>query len=323
MKAIRVHEAGAPEVMRLEELPTPEPAPGQALMRVEAAGVNFRDVYRRTGQYKGQMPFTPGMEGGGVVEAIGQGVAEIQPGDRVGWAAEEEGSYATHCLIRADQLVPLPAPVSTRDAATTLLQGLAAHVFSHRTYPIRPGDVALVHAGAGGVGRLLVQMLKLRGARVIATVSSKEKGEIARGAGADETILYTEQDFAAEARRLTEGHGVHVVYDSVGRDTFDGSLAALRPRGWLVCFGQSSGPVPPFEVRRLMDAGSVYLTRASMVHYMETRQELLHHANAVFDLLTSGKVQPRLERTYPLIEAGQAHHDLVSRRYAGKLLLLP
>ncbi len=249
-------------------------------------------------------------------------MSQFRPGDRVAWAASE-GSYATHALVQAEQLVPVPDGLAVRDAAAVLLQGMTAHYLSHSTYPSTPGTVALVHAGAGGVGRLLVQMLKMRGARVLATVGSAAKAELAREAGADETILYGELDFAAEARRLTGHRGVDVVFDGVGRDTFDGSLASVRPRGWLVLYGQASGPVPPVDTRRLMEHGSLVLTRVSLVHYTASREELLERAGAVFDWVLSGKLTPRVERTYPLTDAVQAHHDLVSRRYAGKLLLVP
>jgi len=321
VKAIRVHEVGPPEVMRLEELPTPEPGAGQALVRVEATGVNFLEVYRRSGQYPGPLPFTPGMEGAGVIAKLAEGGSGFKLGDRVAWAASE-GSYATHALVTVEQLVPIPDGVGTRDAAGILLQGMTAHYLSHSTYPIEAGSVALVHAGAGGVGRLLVQMLKLQGARVLATVGSEEKAAVTRQAGADEAILYTQQDFAAEARRLTGGRGVDVVYDGVGQDTFEGSLASLRSRGWLVAYGQSSGPVGPIESRRLMEGGSLHYTRVSLVHYTATRQELLERAGIVFEWLGSGKIELRVEKTYPLAEAAQAHDDLVSRRYAGKLLLI-
>jgi NADPH:quinone reductase len=322
VEAIRVHETGGPEVMRLETVPTPEPGQGQALVRTEAIGVNFVDVYNRVGLYKNPLPFTPGSEGAGIVEKVGPGVSEVKVGDRVGWVAVD-GSYATHVVAPAQKLIPLPEGVSTHDAAAVLLQGLTAHYLATSTYPLKPDESCLVHASAGGVGRLLCQIAKLRGARVIGTAGSPEKATIAREAGADEVILYREQDFVAETRRLTGGSGVQVVYDMVGKDTFDGSLSSLARRGCLVLVGQSSGPVPPMDPRVLNTKGSLYLTRPSLRDYTVTRDELLGRAKDVLTWLSEGKLRLRVDRTYPLAEAAEAHRALEGRQTAGKVLMIP
>ena len=322
MKAIRVHETGGPEVMRLEELPTPNPGQGQALVKVEAIGVNFVDIYNRSGLYKNPLPFTPGSEGAGTVEAVGPGVTEVKVGDRVGWA-QVGGSYATHVVAPAQKLILIPEGVNWRDAAAVLLQGLTAHYLATSTYPLKTGDSCLVHAAAGGVGRLLCQIAKQRGARVIGTAGSPEKAAIARDGGADEVILYREQDFVAEVRRLTGGAGVQVVYDMVGKDTFDGSLSSLARRGCLVLVGQASGPVPPLDPRVLNTKGSLYLTRPSLGDYTVTREELLARANDVLTWLSEGKLRLRVDRTYPLAEAADAHRALEGRQTAGKVQLMP
>lgn len=322
MNAIRVHEVGGPEVMRHEELPAPAPGAGDALIRLEAVGVNFVDIYQRSGLYRMTLPFTPGSEAAGVVEAVGAGVTTVRPGDRVAYAGVL-GAYATHALVPAARLVPIPDGVDARTAAAVMLQGMTAHYLTHSTYPLKAGDTALIHAAAGGVGLLFVQMARMRGARVIGTVSTEAKAALAREAGADEVILYTQQDFEAEVKRLTDGRGVQVVYDSVGRTTFDKSLNCLAPRGYLVSFGQSSGPVPPLDPQVLSQKGSLFLTRPTMAHYILTREELLARAGDVLGWVRSGRLTVRIDRTFPLAQAAEAHRYLASRQSAGKLLLLP
>jgi len=322
MKAIRVHQYGGPEVMKLEELATPAPGPGQARVRLEACGVNFIDIYQRSGLYKAALPFSLGLEGAGTVEAVGPNVTAVKAGDRVAWTGVP-GSYATHNLVPADRLVVLPAKLGFQDGAAAMLQGMTAHYLSSSTYPLKPGDSCLVHAAAGGVGLLLCQMAKMRGARVIGTVSTDAKAKLAREAGADEVILYTQQDFEAEVKRLTGGKGVNVVYDSVGKDTFDKSLNCLAPRGYLALFGQSSGPVPPFDAAVLGAKGSLFLTRPSLNNHTATREELLQRAGEVLGWIADGKLRLRVERTYPLTEAPEAHKALAGRQSTGKILLLP
>ena len=322
MQAVRVHEYGGPEVLKLEELPTPQPGPGQVLVRLEACGVNFIDIYKRSGLYKGPLPLALGEEGAGTVEAVGPDVRDVKVGDLVAWT-NVPGSYATHTLVPADKTVKVPDGVSARDAAAVMLQGPTAHYLTHSTSPLRSGDTCLLHAAAGGVGLLLTQMAKMRGARVIGTAGSEEKARLARDAGADEVIVYTQQDFEAEVKRLTDGKGVQVVYESVGKDTFDRSLNCLAPRGYLVLFGQSSGPVPPVDPQILNVKGSLFLTRPTLGNYTQTREELLQRANDVLGWIAAGKLKLRVERTYPLAEAGQAHTDLAGRKTTGKLLLSP
>lgn len=323
MRAIRIHEQGEPEVMRLEELPTPEPGPGQALVKVAACGVNFVDIYQRSGLYKLPLPLAMGREGAGTVVAVGQGVSDfLVEGERVGWAGLS-GSYADYLLAPADRLVPLPPETSFEQAAALMLQGMTAQYLSHAAYPLQPGHTCLIHAAAGGVGQLLVQMAKLRGARVFGTVSNRAKAETARQAGADEAILYTQQDFEAEVKRLTDGSGVEAVYDSVGKDTFEKSLNCLKPRGYLVLFGTSSGPVAPVDPSLLMSKGSLFLTRPSLDHYTRTRLELLERARDVLGWAASGRLKVRIERSYPLEQAAEAHRALASRQTSGKLLLVP
>ena len=322
MQCVRVHEFGGPEVLRLEEAPTPTPGPRQALVKLATAGVNYLDIYVRAGLYKSALPLTLGSEGVGTVEAVGPDVAEVAVGDRVGWAMFP-GSYATHAVVPAAQLVPIPAEVSDRDAAAALLQGMTAHYLATSTYPLQRGDTCLVHAAAGGVGQLLCQVAKMRGARVIGTAGSEQKAAVARAAGADAVILYREQDFAAEVRRLTDGAGVQVVYDSVGKDTFDRSLTCLARRGLLVLFGQSSGPIPPFDPQVLNARGWLFLTRPTLGDYTATRAELLGRASDVFGWIASGQLRLAIERTYPLAEAAAAHRALASRETAGKVLLTP
>jgi NADPH2:quinone reductase len=322
MKAIRVHEFGGPDVMRLDELPTPAPGPGQALVQVEAAGVNFIDIYRRSGTYKMQLPFIVGSEGAGVVESVGPGVSEVRDGDRVAWR-EAAGSYATHALVAANELVPLPDKLSARDGAAAMLQGMTAHYLVHSTYPLKAGETCLISAAAGGVGLLFCQMAKMVGARVIGTAGTEEKAALARAAGADEVIVYTRQDFEAEVKRLTDGKGVDVVYDSVGKDTFDKSLNCLRPRGMIVLFGQASGAVAPFDPQTLNAKGCLYLTRPRLDVYIESREELLARAGDVLGWIASGKLKLRVEHTYALADAAQAHTDLNGRKTTGKAVLLP
>lgn len=322
MKAIRVQSPGGQDVLKYEEVPAPKPNPGQALVKLHAIGVNFIDVYHRTGLYKLPLPFTPGMEGAGVVESIGANVTEVQPGDRVAYAMAV-GAYAEQALVPAWQLVKLPTGLDFSNAAAAMLQGMTAHYLTHSTYVIQRGDTILVHAAAGGAGLLITQMAKRRGARVIGTVSTEEKAQLARSAGADEVILYTQTDFEAEVKRLTEGKGLPVVYDSVGKTTYEKSINCLRPRGMMVLFGQSSGPVPPLDPGMLAAKGSLYLTRPSLGHYSATREELLSRAGDVLDWVAKGELKLRIEKTFPLFDAAEAHRELESRRTTGKLLLTP
>ena len=320
MKAIQVKEPGGPEKLDIVDVPKPQPGPKQALVRVAAAGVNFIDIYFRIGLYKADLPIALGNEGAGTVEAVGPDVTEVAPGDRVAYAMAR-GSYAEYHAVPAASLVKIPDEVDFNTAAAAMLQGMTAHYLTHSTYPLKSGDTCLVHAAAGGAGGLVVQMAKMLGARVFGTVSTPEKARIAREHGADETILYTEQDFEAEVKRLTGGKGVDVVYDSVGKTTFEKSLNSLHPRGLLALFGQSSGPVPAFDPGILNGKGSLYLTRPSLGHYLLNREELLWRAGDILDWIATGKLKLRIERTYPLADAASAHRDLESRKTAGKLLL--
>jgi len=322
MKGIRVHQYGGPEVMKLDDLPTPTPGAGQALVKLEACGVNYIDIYQRSGAYKGAMPLPMGLEGAGVVEAVGPNVSEVRAGDRVAWT-QTPGSYATHNVVPAAKLVKLPAGLSGKDGAAAMLQGMTAHYLAHSMYPLKEGETCLVHAAAGGVGLLLCQMAKRAGARVFGTVSTEAKAKLAREAGADEAILYTQKDFEAEVKRLTDGKGLQVVYDSVGKDTFDKSLGCLAPRGYLALFGQSSGPVPAFDAQILNAKGSLFLTRPSLAHYTLTRGELLQRAGEVLGWIASGQLKLRIETTFPLAEAAEAHRQLAARLTTGKLLLIP
>jgi NADPH:quinone reductase len=323
MKAIRVHSPGGPEALRFEEIPDPTPGEGQALVRIEAIGVNFIDVYHRTGLYKvPSLPFTIGQEAAGTVEAVGSGVTDLAPGDRVAYTGVM-GSYAEKAVVPADRLVRLPEGLSFRDAAAAMLQGMTAHYLACSTYPLKPGDACLVHAAAGGVGLLLCQIAKIRGARVLGTTSTEDKARLAREAGADEVILYTEQDFAAEVRRLTDGQGVQVVYDGVGQATFEKSLDSLARRGTMALFGQASGPVPPFDPAILNAKGSLYLTRPSLFHYIAAREELAARAADVLGWIRDGRLKLRVEHEFPLREAAEAHRALEGRRTTGKVLLRP
>ncbi|HXO40439.1 MAG TPA: quinone oxidoreductase [Thermoanaerobaculia bacterium] len=324
MHAVRVHQFGGPEVLVYEEVDDPLAGPGQVVVRIEASGLNFIDIYHRTGFYKlpTPPPFTLGQEAAGTVMAIGDGVAEVAVGDRVAFCGIQ-GAYAEQAAVPAARLVKLPDGVSTRQGAAVMLQGMTAHYLACSTRPLGPGDACLVHAGAGGVGQLLCQIAKLRGARVFATVSTEEKAELARQSGADEVILYTRQDFEAEVKRATGGRGVQVVYDGVGRTTFDKGLACLEPRGMMVAFGQSSGAVPPFDVGRLAALGSLFLTRPTLFHYMATREELTARAGDLFGWLAAGKLELRIGAELPLRNAADAHRALEGRQTTGKVLLIP
>jgi NADPH2:quinone reductase len=321
MKAIRVHEVGGPEVLRFEDVPVPSPAAEQALVKLEAIGVNYIDIYFRSGLYKASLPFTPGMEAAGTVEAVGAGVTGVRAGDRVAYAPQF-GAYAEYAVVPTDRLVPVPAGLDTRSGAAAMLQGMTAHYLVSSTYPLKAGDTALVHAAAGGVGLLLIQMAKMRGARVFGTVSTPEKAALAKDAGADEVIRYTEQDFEAEVMRLTGGKGVNVVYDSVAKTTFDKSLSCLAPRGMLALFGQSSGPIPALDVARLSKS-SAFLTRPGLAAYTATRAELSQRATDVFSWIVSGRLKLLIHKTLPLKDAPEAHRLLAGRQTVGKVLLVP
>jgi NADPH:quinone reductase len=320
MKAILVREPGGPDKMELVDVPMPRPGPKQALVHIAASGVNFIDVYFRSGLYKADSPITLGSEAAGTVEAIGPDVTEVAPGDRVVYAMVR-GSYAEYAIVPSAQLVKIPDGIDLQSAAAAMLQGMTAHYLTHSTYPINGGDSCLVHAAAGGAGRLIAQMAKGRGARVFGTVSTEEKAAAAREAGVDHPIIYTTTDFEAEVKRLTDGRGVHVVYDSIGKTTFEKSLGCLRTRGMLALFGQSSGPVPPFDPQMLNARGSLFLTRPSLPHYVLDRRELLWRAGEVLSAVGSGALKLRIDRTYPLAQAANAHRDLESRKTIGKLLL--
>ncbi len=322
MKAIRVKTLGGPEVLTLEDIPDPKPGPGEAVVKLEAAGLNYIDVYYRTGLYKAQLPITLGVEGGGVVTEVGPNVAEVKAGDRVAYSGVL-GSYAQFAAVPAARLVKLPEGLDGKAGAAAMLQGMTAHYLSHATYPLKPGDWCLVHAAAGGVGLLLCQMAKMRGARVIGTVSTEAKAKLAREAGADAVILYTTQDFEAEVKRITGGAGVPVVYDSVGKTTFDKSLNCLAPRGVMALYGQSSGPVPPLDPAILNQKGSLFLTRPSLVHHTATRQELLQRSGDVLGWIKAGKLKLRIDLTLPLAQAADAHRQLEGRQTTGKVLLIP
>jgi NADPH2:quinone reductase len=322
MHAIQISQTGGPEVLRYTELPTPQPKPNEAVVKIAAAGVNFIDVYHREGRYPQALPFTPGQEGAGTVAAVGTEVKTLKPGDRVAYA-NIMGSYAEYAAVPADRLVRVPEGVDERDAAAVILQGMTAHYLVYDTYPLKKGETTLIHAAAGGVGLLLVQMAHQIGARVIATVSTDEKAQLAREAGADEIIRYTEQDFEVETKRLTNNKGVDVVYDSVGKTTFEKGLNVLRPRGYMVLFGGSSGAVPPFDPIQLLQKGSLYVTRPTLGNYTATREELEKRASAVFGMVAAKKLKLRSEHTYALKDAQQAHRDLQARNTTGKLLLIP
>ena len=322
MKAIQFQEYGGPEVLKLVDLPVPAPGPGQVLIRVEAIGVNFIEIYFRKGTYKGSLPMTPGSEAAGTVEQVGPGVTGFSAGELVA-STRVLGSYAEYALVPAEQLVKVPAGISPEQAAAVMLQGMTAHYLAYSTFPLKAGDSALIHAGAGGVGLLLTQIAARIGARAITTVSTSEKAELSRQAGASEVILYTEQDFEAEVKRITGGKGVDVVYDSVGKTTFDKSLNCLRPRGLLALFGASSGPVPAFDLIQLSAKGSLFIARPSLWHYVSQREELEWRAGDVLGWVASGQLKLRSEHLYPLAEAARAQIDLEGRKTTGKLLLKP
>ena len=319
MKAVRIHSFGGPEVLRFEEVAVPEPSENQALVRVMVAGVNFIDVYQRSGFYKVQLPYTAGVEAAGIVEKPGPG-CDLTAGTRVAWTMAP-GAYAEYATVPAARLVPIPDNVAFEAAAAAMLQGMTAHYLSESTYPAKPGDTALVHAGAGGTGLLLIQLLKRKGVTVYTTVSTPQKAKLAKQAGADETILYKDEDFVARVKELNAGKGINVVYDSVGLATYQGGFEVLRPRGMLVLFGQSSGKVPPIDPIVLSEMGSLFLTRPSLAHHTAERPELLQRAAAILGLVGDGTLHLRIERRYPLADVAQAHRDLESRGTAGKLII--
>lgn len=322
MKAIRVHTFGGPEVLQYEEVAEPTPKPGEAVVRIDAAGVNFIDTYHRTGIYKMALPVTLGLEAAGTVSAVGSGVDSLKVGDRVAYTSVL-GSYAELNAVPADRLVALSANVETKLGAAIMLQGTTAHYLAFSTYPLKSGDTCLVHAGAGGVGLLLTQIAKMRGARVITTVSTEEKAALSRGAGADEVVLYSRQDFETEVTRITDGKGVQVVYDSVGQSTFLKSLNCLAPRGMMVLFGQSSGVVGPIDAQLLAQKGSLFLTRPTLIHYITRREELLQRSSDLFSWIGAGKLKVRMEFEFPLQKAADAHRALEGRKTTGKVLLVP
>jgi NADPH2:quinone reductase len=319
MKAIRIHAHGGPEVLQLDEVPVPNVQSGEILIRVHAAGVNFLDLYQRTGLYKTALPFAPGMEGAGVIEKAGSETS-FKPGTRVAWT-QHPGAYAEFAAVPSWKVVALPDGVDDRSGAAALLQGMTAQYLCETTYPAKRGEAALVHAGAGGVGLLLIQLLKQKGATVYTTVSTQEKADLARKAGADETILYIQTDFVEAVKRFTDGKGVHVVYDSVGKTTYEGSLSVLRPFGMLVLFGQSSGPVPPIDPLVLTQKGSLFLTRPSLAHHVADAASFRERATKVLNWVAQGSLELRIERTYPLAEIAQAHRDLEARKTTGKLVV--
>jgi len=322
MKAIQVARVGAPEALTLVELPVPDPKPNEALVQIKSAGVNFIDVYFREGRYPAPLPFINGQEAAGIVVAVGPDVTTLRLADRVAYTGVL-GSYAEYAAVPADRLVKIPDELDFEQAAAAMLQGMTAHYLSHSTYPIKTGDTALIHAAAGGVGLLLVQMAKRLGARVIATAGSEAKAELARGAGADEVIIYTEQDFETETQRLTGNQGVNVVYDGVGKDTFQRDLNVLSSRGYLVLFGGASGAVPPFDLLGLTKHGSLFVTRPSLQHYVASRKELEQRSNDVLQMVVRGDLKLRIHKKYPLEDVRQAHLDLEGRKTTGKLLLIP
>ena len=322
MKTVRVHQYGGLEVLTYEEVPVPEPGEGEARVKLEAIGVNFIDIYHRIGRYQGSLPLTLGQEAAGTVEAVGPNVTDVKPGDRVVYASVQ-GAYAEYAVAPAWRLVPVPESVNAQQAAAVMIQGMTAHYLTFSTYPLKEGETALVHAAGGGTGQLLVQIAKRRGARVIGTVSTEEKAQRAREAGADEIILYTQTDFEADVRRLTNNIGVDVVYDSVGKDTFDKSLNCLRRRGYMVLYGASSGAVPPLDPQVLNAKGSIFLTRPFLAHYTADRAELLWRVNDLFNWIAAGELNVRIDKTFPLAEGAEAHRYLEGRQSKGKILLIP
>jgi NADPH2:quinone reductase len=322
MKAIRVEHTGGPEVMELVEFPVPSPKPNEAVVRVSVAGVNSIDGQFREGNLRTPLPFIPGQEGAGVVASVGAQVKVVKVGDRVAWSGVL-GSYAEYVAASADTLVPVPATVPDQQAAAAMIHGLTAHYLVNDAHKLKAGETTLVHAAAGGVGLLLVQMARMIGARLIGTASSEEKAKLAREAGAEDVIVFTQQDFEAEVKRLTGGQGVDVVYDGVGKATFEKNLNVIRLRGMLVLYGMSSGPVPPVDPAKLSEKGSLYMARTTLAHFTATREELLARTGALFGMIAEGKLKLRIAKTYPLAEAAQAHRDMEARKMAGKLLLIP
>ena len=322
MKAIQVQQTGGPEALKLVDLPVPKPKPNEAVVKIAAAGVNFIDVYFREGRYPAQLPFVDGQEAAGTVTELGDDVKSIKSGDRVAYTGVI-GAYADYAVAPADRLVRIPEKITEHQAAATMLQGMTAHYLVYSTYPLKKGETALIHAAAGGVGLLLVQLAKNLGARVIATVGSEEKARLVREAGADEVIIYTQQDFETETKRLTDGKGVHVAYDGVGKTTFEKNLNIMRPRGYVVLFGGASGPVPPLDLIKLSQKGSLFVTRPTLASYIATRDELENRANDLFNMIGAGKLKLRIEHIYKLADAQQAHRDLEERKTTGKLLLIP
>jgi NADPH2:quinone reductase len=320
MKAIQVSKVGGPEVLTVVDLPVPTPKPNEAVVQIKASGVNFIDVYFREGRYPASLPFVDGQEAAGVVTEVGSDVTLVKRGDRVAYTSAL-GSYAEYAAVPGSRLVKIPDELDFEQAAAAMLQGMTAHYLSHSSYKLQSGETALIHAAAGGVGLLLVQMAKRIGARVIGTVGTEDKAQLARDAGADECIIYTEKDFETETQRLTDGKGVHVVYDGVGKDTFDKDLNVLRPRGYLVLFGGSSGAVPPFDLIKLSQKGSLFITRPTLAHYTAAREELEWRANDVLQMIVRGDLKLHIHKVYPLAEAEQAHRDLEGRKTTGKLLL--
>jgi NADPH2:quinone reductase len=322
MKTVRVHQYGGLDALKDEEVPVPEPGEGEARVKIEAIGVNFIDIYHRIGRYQGSLPLTLGQEAAGTVDKVGPNVTDIQPGDRVAYASVQ-GAYAEYAIVPGWRLVPIPTGVNTQVAAAAMIQGMTAHYLALSTYPLKDGDMALVHAAGGGTGQLLTQVAKRCGARVIGTVSTDEKAMLAREAGADEVILYTQTDFEAEVKRLTNNRGVDVVYDSVGKDTFDKSLNCLRRRGYMVLYGASSGAVPPMDPQTLNAKGSLYLTRPFLAHYTADRTELLGRVNDIFNWIAAGQLKVRIDKSFSLAEAAEAHRYLEGRQSKGKVLLIP
>lgn len=322
MKAVRVEQFGGLDALKYEDVPLVEPGEGEARVRIEVIGVNFLDIYQRKGRYQGSMPFTLGQEAAGVVEAVGPNVTDVKAGDRVAYASVQ-GSYAEYAIVPAWRLIPIPSGLDASHATAVMVQGMTAHYLTHSTYPLKAGETALVHAAGGGTGQLLVQVAKLCGARVIGTASSDEKVALAREAGADEVIRYTEVDFENEVKRLTDNRGVDVVYDSVGKDTFEKGLNCLRPRGYMVLFGASSGAVPPIDPMVLLAKGSLYLTRPYLGHYTANREELLGRMNDLFNWMAAGKLKVHLDKSFPLAQVADAHRYLEERQSKGKVLLVP
>lgn len=322
MKTVRVYQYGGLEALKYEDTPLPEPGEGEARVKIEAVGVNFIDIYHRIGRYQGSLPLTLGQEAAGIVDAVGSNVTEVKPGDRVAYASVQ-GSYAEYAIVPAWRLVPVPTDVDIQQAGAVILQGLTAHYLTSSTYPLKDDDTALIHAAGGGTGQLLVQLAKLHGARVIGTVSTKEKAERARRVGADEVIIYSQTDFETEVKKLTNNAGVDVVYDSVGKDTFDKSLNCIRRRGYMVLFGQSSGSVPPVDPQTLNAKGSLFLTRPYLAHYTADRDELMGRASDLFTWMAAGKLKVQIDKTFPLAQCTEAHRYLEGRQSKGKLLLIP